>query len=381
VWRNVVESYGYEQYNASILEPAELYSEKTNEEHVLEQTYTFTDRGDRKVTLRPEMTPTVARLIAARRRELAYPVRWYSIPNVFRYERPQRGRLREHWQLNVDTFGIESLDADIEIISIAYDIMKAFGASDADFKIRVNNRASLQRNLTEILKSPDMLRDAMRLIDRKEKISLEEFQVEWEKLSDHAFVMDPGEDINALLGRLEAAGVANAVYDPTLVRGFDYYTGTVFEVFDTDPINNRSIFGGGRYDNLLELFGNDKVPAVGFGLGDVTMRDFLETHGLIPAYASTTDVMVCAVQESASEAMARLAAQLRSMDIKVAVYSGKKKVGEQIQIADKKKIPFVVCIGENEVASGTYTLKELATGKEITGSATDIAAAIKTARL
>ncbi len=368
IWRKVVESYGYEEYNASLLEPAELYSAKTNAEHVNEQTYTFTDRGDREVTLRPEMTPTVARMIAARKRELSYPVRWYSIPNVFRYERPQRGRLREHWQLNVDMFGSDALAADVEIISVAYDIVRAFGAVESDFKIRINNRAVLQKGLEELLKDPSTLAAAMHLIDKKDKISLEEFEVEWEKLSDKPFMLSGGEKINELINRLEKKGITNAVFDPTLVRGFDYYTGTVFEIFDTDPANNRSIFGGGRYDNLLELFSDEKVPAMGFGLGDVTMRDFLETHGLLPAYVSTTDVMICVVDEDAQGTAETIAGELRGSDIRTAVYLGAKKLGDQIAIASKKKIPYVICIGKEEVTSGSYKLKHLGTGIETVGS-------------
>ncbi len=381
VWRNVVASYGYEEYNASLLEPAELYSAKTNEEHVNEQTYTFTDRGDRQVTLRPEMTPTVARMIAARKRELAYPVRWYSIPNVFRYERPQRGRLREHWQLNVDIFGSDALAADVEVVNIAYDIMRAFGAQESDFKIRVNNRAVLQKGLEELLKDVSTMPAAMRLIDKKDKISLEEFSASWEELSDKPFTLAAGREIDELIERLEHKGVTNAYFDPTLVRGFDYYTGTVFEIFDTDPANNRSIFGGGRYDNLLELFSDEKVPAMGFGLGDVTMRDFLETHGLLPEYTSTTDVMICTVDEYGTETADKLANELRTAGVRVATYLGNKKVGDQISVASKKKIPFVICVGKEEISSGTYTLKKLANGGESKGTPEDLATVIISARL
>lgn len=228
-WRKVAEKFGYVEYSASILEPTEIYTEKSGAEIVNEQTFTFTDRGDRSVTLRPEMTPTLARMVAARRRNLKFPLRWYSIPNLFRYERPQRGRKREHWQLNCDLLGVAGIEGDKEIISLAYAIMKEFGTKEENFEIRVNNS------------------------------NIENFK-----------------DV-----------APNLVSDPTLARGQTYYTGMVFEIFDTNKENGRSIAGGGRYDDLLEIFDVEPIPAVGFGWGDITTQDFLETHKLGP-YASRT---------------------------------------------------------------------------------------------
>jgi histidyl-tRNA synthetase len=234
VWRRVSEKFNYEEYSASPLEPTELYTEKSGDEIVNQQTFTFIDRGGRSVTLRPEMTPTLARMVAARRRSLKFPLRWYSIPNLFRYERPQRGRRREHYQLNCDLLGIADESADLEIINLAYSIMKEFGAKDEQFEIRLNFPAG------------DM-----------------------EKLNDFQIT-------------LSEAGIKNTKIDETLARGQAYYTGIVFEFFDTNPTNPRSICGGGRYDNLLELFDTESVPAVGFGWGDITTRDFLETYNLLP---------------------------------------------------------------------------------------------------
>lgn len=232
VWRKVAEKFGYVEYSASILEPTELYSEKSGEEIIGEQTFTFTDRGDRSVTLRPEMTPSLARMVAQRRRELKYPLRWFSIPNLFRYERPQRGRKREHWQLNCDILGIAGVSADKEIISIAHGILKEFGANDEDFEIRLNHPSGST------------------------------------------------EELNNFVEELALIGIKNVRIDPELARGQTYYTGIVFEIFDTNADNPRALCGGGRYDNLLELFDVDPLPAAGFGMGDITIRDFLETHGL-----------------------------------------------------------------------------------------------------
>lgn len=223
-WRKVAEEFGYEEYSASILEPTELYTEKSGAEIVNEQTFTFIDRGERSVTLRPEMTPTLARMVATRRKSLKFPLRWYSIPNLFRYERPQRGRKREHWQLNCDLLGVAGTEGDIEMITLAYKVMRVFGARDEDFEIKINNANA--SNFKDI--------------------------------------------------------ASNIVYDEALARGQTYYTGMVFEIFDKNADNPRALAGGGRYDNLLELFDVEPVPAVGFGMGDITIRDFLETHKLKP---------------------------------------------------------------------------------------------------
>ncbi|MDP3875137.1 MAG: ATP phosphoribosyltransferase regulatory subunit [bacterium] len=258
IWRKVAENRGYVEYSASILEPAELYRGKTSEEIVNEQMFTFTDRGGREAALRPEMTPTLARMVAARRRNLKFPLRWYFIPNVFRYERPQRGRRREHWQLNCDLMGIAGVEAEVEIISLAHAIMKAFGAKDDDFSIQINSRKALPKGVTM---------ETVRKIDRGEELDIS---------------IDETLEIRTLLEELKGKGIQNVKFNPKIVRGFDYYTGMVFEVFDTHSDNRRSLFGGGRYDNLLEIFGVEPIPTVGFGMGDITIRDFLETHKLGP---------------------------------------------------------------------------------------------------
>ncbi len=383
VWRKVAESFGYVEYTASVLESAELYKAKSGEEIVNDQTYTFTDRGEREVTLRPEMTPTVARLVAARQQELAFPLRWYSIPNLFRYEKPQRGRLREHWQLNVDLFGVSSNDADAEVLTLAYQIMKTFGAKDSDFVIKVNSRKIMNTLYERFGLDEDKSHKASKLIDKKDKISVASFEeglteILGEKSAEFIALLNSNEklleslgtdDENAknlvdLIEKLGKAGVQNILFDPTLMRGFDYYTGTVFEVFDLHPDNNRSVFGGGRYDDLLDIFGKEKIPAFGFGAGDVTASDFLETHGLLPKYTSSTELYICTLKPEFREYAISLAAKLRDEGINVAVDLSSKKVGDQIKIADKQHIPFVLVIGEDEVKSGEYSVKNLESGEE-----------------
>ena len=276
VWKRVAERFGYLEYNASIIEETDLYKAKSGDEIVNEQTYSFTDRGGRDVTIRPEMTPTVARMVAQKRKELVFPLRWFSIPNLFRYERPQRGRLREHWQLNCDIFGVDSVEADVEIISLAYGIMKEFGAKDENFTIKLNNRRALTQLFEEMGLGEEKQKTFRRLLDKKDKV--EDFDQQAKALLGKPFNANPVPDKETaeVMEKLKKLGIMNIVYEPYLVRGFDYYTGTVFEMYDTNPKNPRALFGGGRYDDLVGIFGVEKVSGVGFCWGDVTTKDFLE---------------------------------------------------------------------------------------------------------
>jgi histidyl-tRNA synthetase len=377
----VCELFGYEEYNASVLEPAELYRSKTSEEIVNEQTYTFIDRGGREVTLRPEMTPTLARMVAARSRDIPFPARWYAIANVFRYERPQHGRLREHWQLNADIVGVEGVEADAEIIAVAHGIMRSLGADERNFEIRVSDRRILDAVFHSVGIARNYAAAVTRLFDRRAKIDNFEAQLtemiaheekavklieELERLTSTAYLEE-------LRTALVSLGVHNMVVDTSITRGFDYYTGMVFEVYDTDEKNNRSLFGGGRYDNLLSLFGGEPIPAVGFGMGDVTARDFLEAHNLMPSYAPATELMICLVEPEAKSHAVQLAQSLRREDVTVAVNFSDKRVGDQIRQADKMRVPFVIAVGGAERDSGRYTIKNLASGNEITLPADRIA--------
>jgi histidyl-tRNA synthetase len=389
VWRNTVRTFGYEEYDASILEPSELYRAKSGEEIINEQTYTFKDRGDREVTLRPEMTPTVARMVAGKRRELVFPLRWYSIPNLFRYEKPQRGRLREHWQLNADIFGVDSIEAEIEIISIASSIMRNFGIEDSQFEIRINSRKIMNFVLHDVFKFDEETAHKLgKLIDRKDKMPVEDFKVQVEKLSTtntdkfltllnsknlDEFINEIKQDgahesideVKKLIARLSNLGIDNVVFDQTLMRGFDYYTGIVFEVYDKNPENRRALFGGGRYDDLLSLFGTDKVSAVGFGMGDVTIKDVLETYGKIPPFAPVSDISICVLSENAMPYAHDVAQKVRAEGVNVEIDFTGKKIGDQLKNADKRKVPFVVVIGEDEIKGKKFKIKHLPTGKEV----------------
>lgn len=389
--RTTLAAWGYEEYNASPLERAELYEAKTSEEIVNEQTYTFTDRGERRVTLRPEMTPTLARMIAAKRREMPLPARWFSIPNVFRYERPQKGRLREHYQLNVDLVGASSSEADLEVIALAADLLKSFGAKESDFIIRVNSRALLTAATTAAGLNEDASRRYLRLLDKKAKMTPEEFAAAQSAITSKdplAIVNDAGESPEVaavkktLLDTIEALnrrGVLNAVFDPTLTRGFDYYTGIVFEIFDTNPANPRSLFGGGRFDKLVSLFGGDPIPAIGFGMGDVTLSDFLETHGLTVADTDGRPELYLGTPSPADIPGAQaFAATLRAQGSRVFVNLTEKSLGDQIKDAVKRNIPLFIAYGANEAASQTIRMKILATGEEVGFNVSELPLRLKT---
>lgn len=388
--RETVERFGYEEYDAPILEPLELYLSKTSEEIVNEQTYAFEDRGGRKVVIRPEMTPTVSRMVAARRQELSYPLRWYSIPNLWRYERPQHGRLREHWQLNVDLFGIEGIGAELEIITVADTIFKNLGAKSDMYTIKINSRKLIDYILKDYLGLDAVQASSMiRLIDHQKRMDRADFIAHADSLC-HQNQRDEGlvekmlevlaakrltdlpqalqtnssvTELQSMLNLLHDSGMTNAEFDATLMRGFDYYTDIVFEIFDNNPENNRSIMGGGRYDGLISLFGVEPLPTVGFGLGDVTLASFLEIHKLLPKPPTETDLYVIPVGDVLPQAQAVID-ELRKNGINVAVDLSNRKLDKQLGVADKKGIPYALLIGQKELTEKRYTLKDLAKGTE-----------------
>jgi histidyl-tRNA synthetase len=388
VWRQVAERFGYEEYDAPILEPLEIFAAKTGDEIVNEQTYAFEDRGGRRVVIRPEMTPSVSRMVAGKRQELAYPLRWYSIPNFWRYERPQRGRLREFWQLNVDIFGVQNAGAEQEMILMIDEIFKTFGAKKDMYEIRLNHRQLVEYLLGDFLGLSGKIRqDAGWLIDRMHKIERSTFiskvdavltaeqrkggvtekllkLLDAKNLADlppEALKQPAAQELKELLDQLKAAGISNVTFDGTLMRGLDYYTGIVFEVYDTNPDNNRSMLGGGRYDGLVGLFGVQPVPTVGFGWGDVTLVNFLQAHNLIPKLQPETDLYVALIGAVSAQ---KAVAELRSKGLNIAVDISGRKLGDQLKTADKKGLEQVLIIGEDELKTDKYKLKNLKTGQE-----------------
>ncbi|MCB9819006.1 histidine--tRNA ligase [Candidatus Nomurabacteria bacterium] len=382
-WSHTAESFGFERYDASVLEPSELYKSKgvENEELVNDQTYTFTDRGDREVTLRPEMTPTVARMIAGRHKELPFPARWYSIPNLFRYERSQRGRVREHWQLNCDLFGAEDqLAADVEMIALAYQSLINFGATEEMFSIRVNDRREMKEFYYSLgVIDEESITQVTRLNDRFHKIERAEYMEELRQIVPGAaeaileFVEKSEQTENAVTKALNAIGINNVQIDRSLARGFDYYTGTIFEIFDNDPKNNRSMLGGGRYDDLTFLFGDERIGGVGFGMGDVTMRDFLETHDLLPNLKASASLIVVPTDTKFNLDGEKVAMAFRASGVSTLVDISNRKLGKKVTNAAHSGAGYLLVVGEDEIARDEFVLKNLADGTEISGSLTDLA--------
>ncbi len=387
-WRKVCESFGYEPYDTPVIEPLELFASKTSEEIVREQTFSFEDRGGRMVTLRPEMTPSVSRMVAARRQELGYPLRLYSIPNCFRYERMQRGRTREFWQLNADLFGIEGIEAEVEILMLTDQLMKVFGATDDMYEIRVNSKVILNEAIDVMEMDKIDRRLLLRILDKWAKFKNDDERKKYIKkcLIESDYGLDKQEGfvekvvnskkliqnvyqnsktankLKNLVESLNSQGL-NVIYDALLTRGFDYYTDIVFEVFDKNPENNRSMFGGGRYDGLVGAFGVQPIPTIGIGVGDVTMQNFLKTHKLLPDLMSETQVFVAPLAGQVRNAET-LANQLRQSGVNVALGLEDKKAEQYIKIADKKQIPYIVFVGEDEAKTNTFKAKNLLSKEE-----------------
>ncbi len=323
------------------------------------------------------MTPTLARMIAAQKRDLSFPLRYYSIPNCFRYERPQRGRLREFWQLNVDILNVKNDKFyDIEILKLVNKILSNFGATQNDFTININSRTLLNAVYESYYEfTENEAKTFQSLIDKKDKITKAEFDKEYNKITDKEYIDIDKIDtkavkkemayINEVIDICKKNGIDNITFNQDIVRGFDYYTGLVFEVYDTNPENNRALFGGGRYENLIDLFetvkDNVNISGIGFGIGDVPMINFLESRNLIPEFKNKVDVMVGVVSADAKviDYADSVVDQLRSEGKNVSINYDNKKVGDYIKIAEKNNIKNVVIIGEKELEENKFEVKGL----------------------
>lgn len=381
----VIERYGYVRYDGPQLEPAEIYEAKSGQEIAELQLYTLTDRGGRRLAIRPEMTPSVARIIAGNAKTLQFPVRWYCHVNCHRYERPQRGRVREHWQINVDIFGSTSFVCEIEIFELIHDMMAALGATREMYVLRANDRILLEAILTRIVGMPaEQLKAVSGLIDRWEKYPRGRLAEDAAELgiSDSQFgrledALKAGEDLLAdlpadvrdrspLAQLLSGPARDLVVFDPLIVRAFEYYTSTVFEVFDRDPANNRSLFGGGRYDDLVGLFSDQRIPGIGFGMGDVTLLDFLDTHGLLPPPRAETDLVVIPTTPDLNEAARAIASEVRRAGWRTTTPLEPRKLGKEITRAAKVGARAVIIIGPDDWQGGNLVLRDLATGDQQT---------------
>ena len=400
--RSALELASYEEYNGPMLESLDMYIAKSGEEIATKQTYNFADRGGRMVAIRPEMTPSVARIVAAKLGELNYPLKWFSIPNMYRYERPQHGRLREFWQLNVDIFGCDTYEADLDVIESAISVMRSFGADETMFKVRINNRRFFNDVIAAVCNTDaEGAKKVSKVVDRKGKVERESYEKDLFELGlnaeqiakiDALYTMNVHEatalcpdsvgsqELVSLFEMLERTGLDKyCVFDFGIIRGLDYYTGTVFEVFDEAPENNRAMFGGGRYDNLVGMFAkNAKISGVGYGMGDVTLEDFLRTHDLIPdIYKSGVKVLVTRFDDVPYEKYLELAQSLRELGVTASVYVGSRKFGKQIDYAVKGHYSHVLIMGASEAESGTVKVKNLETREESTLALSELAGFFK----
>lgn len=390
-WRKVCSSFGFEEYDGPFLEPFELFASKTGEEIVNEQLYSFTDRGDRKVAIRPEMTPTVSRMAAEKiRSQSPTPIKWFSIANFWRYERPQKGRGREFYQLNVDIFGEDSVEADLELLLLNNELMKSFGAKPEMYQIRVNNRYLINYLFENYLgvDSRETHQKIAKAIDKKSKIPQEAFEellseagLNAEQISKTntmlSFTLDDLRDIKdlpigakqlvKLFDLVKENNIPSVVYDPTVVRGFDYYDGNVFEQFDMTEGNNRSMFGGGRYDGLISLFIDKKVPAVGFAPGDMTLLDFLTSWDLLPKFKNPVDIFVTVFPENEDcrKESYLLSQKLRDQGLNVEInINAETELSKQIKFADKKGVRYIAILGPDEVSKNQFVIKDLSNGTQ-----------------
>ena len=388
IWREVAGRYGFVEYDGPPLEPLELYVRKSGEE-IVGQLYRFTDQGGREVALRPEMTPSFARMVGARAGGLPKPIRWYSIPQLFRYERPQKGRLREHFQLNLDIVGEAGELADAEIISAAIDMLRAFGLSSDDFVARISDRELISGLLSEHGVAPQAMGAAFAALDKLDRESpewvcerLQEAGVSesdagellripeldlpalLDRAGEEAGTIEAGERLRRVFEHLESFGLGAYVrFDPGLVRGLAYYTGTVFELWDRRG-EFRAICGGGRYDGLLAAVGGPDLPALGFGMGDVVLTELLKARDLLPeSAAAIQDYVICVTDEQRPTALGIIHA-LRDRGRRVAYDFAGRSVGRQFKAANQAGAERTIVLGPDELSRGEAVVREMRTGEE-----------------
>ncbi len=378
--RQASEAFGYQEWDAPYIESLELYAAKSGEELVKKQSFTFEDRGGSQVTLRPELTPSLARMVAKKQRQLAYPVRWWSFGPFWRYERPQKGRSREFFQWNIDMLGPDSPEADAELIAVAAKFMRGVGLAPNLARIYVNNRRLMDAKFDELFISEDMRLAVSNLVDRRSKMKAEawakyalEMGLSQTQLDGLIVILEnkelwkESEDLVRLFTALEALGVSDYVeFDPNIVRGLLYYTGTVFEAFDLSGGVRRAILGGGRYNNLLADVGGDPLSAVGFAMGDVVVGIVLDENDLLPNFSdSPAPVMMTLFDDNLQIESLKLAAEVREAGINVTMYPKVKNLGKQFKFADKIGAKIALVLGPDEVENAQVAIKSLTSGTQV----------------
>lgn len=388
---DIATQFGYEEWDGPFLEKIDLYAAKSGEELVKEQSFVFPDRGGDLITLRPELTPSLARMVAQKQNELLYPLRWWSFGPFWRYERPQKGRSREFFQWNIDMIGVESAEADAELVSICVRFLQSTGITPDQVKVLVNHRELIDAELGKLGIISDLKKAVFRLIDRKDKMPYEK----WEATALEAGLTQKQlEGVVALLENkdlwreseymvkvfsiLDKMGVAEYVeYDPKIIRGLDYYTGLVFEAWDVGG-DGRSVLGGGHYSNLIGDVGGSPLGGVGFAMGDMMITYLLEKYEKLPEFKTfEKTVLVTVFDESLTLSSVTLASDLRANGIKTICYPEAAKLQKQFKYADKLGIKLAFVIGPDEDAEGKVTLKDLKSGSQETMNREEALAKIK----
>lgn len=378
--RSASRSFGYQEWDGPFIETIDLYAAKSGEELVKKQSFVFEDRGGDLVTLRPELTPSLARMIAAKQGQLTFPVRWWSFGPFWRYEQPQKGRTREFFQWNIDMVGADSPEADAEMIAIAATFLRSVGLDPARVSIFVNDRSLMTSQFDRLDIPVEKRVDASNLIDRRSKMNpdaweayglemgLSQKQIDsLKQVLENYNLWKQSDNLQRVFAALDALGVKEYIkFDPAVMRGLLYYTSTVFEAFDLTGSVRRSILGGGRYDNLLEDVGGDSLPATGFAMGDVVIGIVLQEAGLVPDFEpSPAQVLVTVFDKNLWVQSLSLASELRQAGLNVMVYPEPVKLPKQFKFADKMKMRVAMVLGPDEVEKGLVVVKNLGTGDQL----------------
>lgn len=390
--RAASQAFGYQEWDGPFLETLDLYAAKSGEELVKKQSFVFADRGGDEVTLRPELTPSLARMIAARQGSLTFPVRWWSFGPFWRYEQPQKGRSREFFQWNIDMLGVNSPEADAELLAIAATFLRSVGLDPQRATIFVNNRRLMDSQFDALGIVPEKRLDVSNLVDRRSKmdpfqwdanaldLGLSQVQLDGLKslLADYD-LWKKSDELVRLFAALEALGVKDYVkFDPNIMRGLLYYTGTVFEAFDQTGGVRRAILGGGRYDNLLADVGGQPLSGVGFAMGDVVIGIVLKEAGLLPDFDPTpSSVLVTVFDEKLWMTSYALSSELRAAGLNVVTFPEPAKLPKQFKYADKMKMRVVVTVGPDEAEKGLVAVKNLSNGEQVIVARAEAAEAIR----
>ena len=389
-WRAVSDRYGFTEYGGPPLELLDLYVEKSGPE-IVNQLYNFEDKGQREVSLRPEMTPSLARILAGRHRAMSKPIRWFSIPQLFRYERQQKGRLREHFQWNVDIVGEEGVNADAEVLAVGLDGLRELGLTHKDIVARVSDRKLMAEIFLVVGVLPEFISRVFSIIDKMERAKvdhsmdrlcseanltreiaekiweicqeneLENFQKEFKNYKP---VIERLENLDRYMEALKAMGLGPYVeFDAKIVRGLAYYTGIVFEIFDRDGAL-RAICGGGRYDRLLELVGGDSIPAVGFGMGDVVIGELLSMKNLNRTELGKVDIFIVILEEAQRSLALKIAHQKRAEGVRVLYSLKSDSLRKQLEMASKAGAHQAIILAPKELEQNLVLVKDLQSGAQ-----------------